>query len=167
MRQQRSDGTSALIDGDASVVIDERVPSIVVMTWFGEATERLVDEYFDWLESRLARARASRERVVLLTDTFAIARPSAVVRRRLADRTKVVTAGEGGPVVASVAVIENDLVRGAVTALGWVVPALSRAQTFVGSIDEAFDYALARLEQAGISAPPGFSRASYRRPSRP
>lgn len=167
MAEQRKDGTVLMVDGPTSVIIDERTRPLVVTTWFGEATERIVDEYFDWFAARLARGRASRERLVLLNDTFAIERPTPVVRKRLAERTKAQSQTDmRAVVVGSVIVIENALVRGAVTALGWILPTLADS-TFVASIDEAMDASLALLAKDGLQPPAGFSRASYRRPPRP
>jgi len=167
MAEQRKDGMLVMIDGATSIVIDERTKPVIVTSWFGEATERIIDEYFDWSSSRLARARAARERLVLLNDTFAIERPTPMVRKRLAERTKAQSVEDQRAVVlGSVVVIESALVRGAVTALGWILPSLSESQ-FVASIDEAIDRSLAILAKEGLPPPAGFSRATYRRPARP
>ena len=167
MAQHRKDGTIVMIDGATSIIIDERTLPIVVTTWFGEATERIIDDYFDWFGARLARARASRERFVLLTDTYAIERPTPMVRKRLAERTKAQNPADAkAATIGSVVVIENALVRGAVTALGWILPSLSDSE-FVGSIGEAIDSSLALLAKEGLAPPPRFSRATYRRPPPP
>lgn len=165
MLEERSDGTIVLIDGDTSIVIDERARPVIITTWFGEATTGIIDQYFDWFGMRLARARAVGERLVLVNDTFAIERPTPVVRRRLAERTKEQLGELMRPVIGSVVVIESALVRGAVTALGWILPSLADTH-FFSTFDEAIAHGLVMLDQAGVPRPSG-SWSNYRRPPRP
>lgn len=164
MAHERADGSIAIIDGEASIIIDERHHPVIVTTWFGEATIDTVDQYYDWLGPRLAKARARGERLVLLNDTFAVERPTPMVRKRLAEKTKAQNQDHGRAMVGSVVVIESALIRGAVTALGWILPSLADSE-FVGSLEEAIDRSIAILDREGIRAPSGLR--SYRRPAPP
>lgn len=166
MAEQRKDGTIVMVDGVTSIVIDERMKPVLITTWFGEATVKIIDEYFDWNDARMARARATGERLVIMSDTHLIDRPTPMVRKRIAERTKASSPDYAKATIGSVIVIENALVRGAVTALGWILPSLSESR-FVASIDEGVDYCQTLLEKEGLRPPPGFSRATYRRPPRP
>lgn len=55
--------------------------------------------------------------------------------------------------VGTAVVIESALVRGAVTALNWLIEPIS-VQRNVASVREGIDYCIARLEEAHIEVPP-------------
>ncbi len=162
---RRMDQLVTLRDERSSVVVDSRAWPIVIATWFGPPTEALVDWYFDAHAQVLDRARTRRERLVLITDTFATERPSATARKRIADRTAAQPEDVPLLTLASYIVIQNALIRGAVTALGWILPALAESDT-VDSIEAGIDGGLAALDAAGVPRPHDFSAQRYRRPSR-
>jgi hypothetical protein len=164
MAQKRSDGTILMIDGTAAIIIDEGPHPVIVTTWFGEATVPIVDEYYGWLGPRMAKARASGERLVLLNDTFAVERPTPMVRKRLADKTSAQNKEDGKAMIGSVVVVENVLIRGAVTALGWILPSLSESD-FVGTLEEGIDRCFAILAREEVRTPSNLR--GYRRPARP
>ncbi len=164
MTVKRSDGSLVMIDGATSIIIDERSHPVIVTTWFGEATVGIVDEYYDWLGPRLAQAHATGERLVLMNDTFAIERPTPMVRKRLAEKTEAQNPVHGKAIVGSVVVIESALVRGAVTALSWILPSLS-SSVFVGSIGEGIEASLTIVAREGLRAPSNLR--SYVRPGPP
>lgn len=150
----------------ASVVVDDRWPGIVFASWFGEASVALVDRYYDFHETVLARARRDRTKFVLVTDTFGAGRPSPAARKRIADRFAALGPDAKETTAASYIIIENALLRGVVTALAWLDPRLESSVT-VASTAAAIEGAFSVLRANGITPPADLSPTSYRRPPRP
>ena len=145
-------GMTVLEDGDAAVVIDERSWPLVTNTWFGASTEPLVEQFFRHTDGQLDRAKARREKIVMIADTYAASPPSARVRRRITELTSAQGPRSIPLVLVSLTVIENVLIRGAVTALSWIDPSLARGKT-VASFDDAVAGALAAMQAAGVRVP--------------
>jgi hypothetical protein len=156
--------TYVVRDGEARVVLDLRAWPIVFASWFGAATEPLVDRYFVEHAKVLARARAEKTRFVLITDTFAAQRPSPVARKKIADLFGKQPGDIATLTLRSFVVIESPLIRGVVTALNWITPGMEQS-TNVDSIERAIERALAELDHANVKRPAGFSAAGYRRPT--
>lgn len=164
--ERSATGTFILADGASSVVVDDRAWPIVFATWFGEPTEALVDRYFAHHATVVERAREQRERIVLVTDTFATDRPSPKARKRITDLSATQAKEVAPHTLKSLVVIESALLRGVVTALAWIDPGLAESEN-VSGIGVAIERALAVLDGAGIARPPGLTASSYRRPARP
>lgn len=156
----------AVRDGETSVVVDSRAWPIVFATWFGAATEKLAEHYFEQQTRLFDRARREGQPFILISDTFAATRPSATARKRIAELTTAQPADVPGLSLSSYIVIENALIRGAVTALRWVTTSMDASET-VESIDVAIERALAALDEAGVARPAGFRASDYRRPTPP
>jgi hypothetical protein len=157
--------TTRIRDGASSVVIDVRPWPVVIATWFGEPTEDLVRKYFAEHATLLDRARRKEQRIVLVTDTFATQRPSAKARKLIADLTSAQPDDISKLTLGSFIVIESVLIRGAVTALRWILPRLAESES-VDSIGAAFERAAALLDARGIPQPKGLVAREYRRPSK-
>lgn len=151
-------------DGASAVVVDARSWPIVFTTWFDEPTERLVKSYFENHAKLLERARANREPFVLVTDTFATKQPSAKARKLIADLTNAQPAYATTLIVGSVIVLESAILRGVVTALGWILPRMADSES-IATIGAAVDRALQLLDRNGIQRPAGLSAQTYKRPS--
>jgi hypothetical protein len=160
------EGLVIVREGTSSVVLDSRAWPVVITTWFGTPTEVLVDRYFDQHATVLERARKNSDRIVLISDTFATERPTATARKRIADRTSAHAKVAQSITLASFIVIENALIRGAVTALSWIIPSMDENE-LVDSIETAIDRGLAALDAAGIARPAGLRGRTYHRPARP
>ena len=154
-----------LTDGAASIVVDDRAWPIVIATWFGSPTVALVDRYFEHHDTVLARARAARERIVLVTDTSATDGASASVRRRVVERTQAQPPDAAQLTLKSYVVLDSTIIRGVVTALAWVYPALGQSDN-VATLAIALESALADLRAAGVT-PPSLDPARAKRPARP
>lgn len=155
----------ALADGAASVVVDDGAWPIVVATWFGEPTVPLVDRYFEHHDGLLERARSAQQRIVLVTDTFATERASASVRRRIVERTQAQPRDAAQLTLKSYVVLDSAIMRGVVTALAWVYPALGQSEN-VGALSTALERAMGDLRAAGVT-PPSIDPARATRPERP
>src|SRR5689334_18070861 len=101
-------------DRGASVVLDDRHWPVIFSTWFGEPTVALIDKYFEAHEANLTRAKNEKTQFVLVTDTFATARPSPAARKRIADLTEARLERIVPATLKSFIVIENPLIRGVV-----------------------------------------------------
>jgi hypothetical protein len=101
-------------DGDSEVVIDARHLPLVVTTWFGSPTLKLVECYDTWLRRFVEASSVSGRRVVLLDDATGAERPTPQVRGQLAKLDC-----PAAVVVARVIVARTPAIRGAVTALTW------------------------------------------------
>jgi hypothetical protein len=164
--ERSASGTFVLVDGTSSVVVDDRCWPIIFTTWFGEPTAPAVDKYFECHGRLIDRARRARERVVLVTDTFATERPAPIVRKRIVDRTAAQPADVQTIAMKSFIVVESALMRGVITALSWVDATMRESET-VPSTTVAIERALATLDAADIARPAGLTATSYRRPKRP
>jgi hypothetical protein len=152
--------------GDAIAMDDSHFP-IIVATWFGSATEPAVRAYFAWLHALVARSASEKVPVINVTDAGPAANPSADVRRLIAELSLDLERKGGleAFVYPAYVVIENALIRGALTAIGWMHGNM-RVKN-VGTCAQALDLALADLARGGHRAPPGLDPRRWRRPARP
>ncbi len=155
-----ADGT----DGDVIAMDDTYFP-VIVATWVGAPTERSVRAYFKWLDEMLARARRDVTPLVNVTDAGPAKTPGPDVRRLISELTKQWEGtGADKHAVTAYVVVDNALIRGVLTALGWLHGDLHA--THVASCTEALEAALRDLARARKPAPPGLLPAKWRRPER-
>ncbi len=123
----------------------------IVSVELGESTtDAEHDEIFRRWEAIFAR----RERFAGITDTRRVRDVgSAKQRARVAEWTKSVGSVVARYSLGHAVVVDSALVRGALTAIGWVhrSPAPER---YVGTVPAAWDYCLGNLKAAGIDVPP-------------
>ncbi len=155
-----ADGT----DGDMIAMDDTYFP-VIVATWVGAPTERSVRVYFQWLQEVFARAKRDGTVLVNITDAGPAKTPSPDVRRLIAELTKELEdAGADKQAVAAYVVIENAVIRGVLTALGWLHGNMQ--VTHVASCTEALEAGIAVLARNRKRAPQGLDPARWQRPSR-
>jgi hypothetical protein len=155
-----ADGT----DGDVIAMDDTYFP-VLVATWMGAPTEKSVRAYFQWLGEMLARARREGTPLVNVTDAGPAKTPGPDVRRLISELTKAWEAtGADAKAVTAYVVVDNALIRGVLTALGWLHGDLH--VTHVSTCAEALDGALLALARARKPAPVGLSPEKWRRPER-
>jgi hypothetical protein len=154
-----------LRDGNASIVLDDGAWPLVVTTWFGAPTERLVDGYFEAHAALLARARQDGEAFVMITDALDTDRPSATARKRVTDHLQRLPPDTTTLLSQTYVVIGSALIRGAFTALAWVDRRLEQVEV-VATPAEGIERASALLRQSGRPPTPLDPRR-YVRPARP
>jgi hypothetical protein len=156
------------LEGSAGdgVMVDDTYFPVVVSTWFGAATEPAVRAYFAWLHRVLGRAQAGRvPALVNITDAGPAGNPSPDVRRLIAELTVGwEKAGADQLHVTSYVVVESAVIRGVLTALGWLHGDMKAEN--LASCSQAIERALADLAAAGVSPPVGLDPARWRRPGR-
>ena len=134
-------------DGSAELVIDEGYAPLIVMTWFGEPTNQLIDKYLGWARELIADNVANDRKIAVVADCREVVRPDATVRRYYADHAE-----DDPSLIISVAVIDSALVRGALTAIRWVLGDRF-AVVSVPTLEEAFERAFEAVEAVGLTAP--------------
>jgi hypothetical protein len=118
-----------------------------------QTDEPISDEELEAFFSRLARLadeaikKSERYVVIVLNDPLKFT-PAA--RKKLsAVQARYITKERNDVTLAAFIPVDNAIVRGAVTALGWVAPDLTKAIRFVRDHETALHEALAMLEARG------------------
>lgn len=151
-------------DGDARIVVDERESPLLLITWFGEPNEAMITEYFDWMVAMVERFHASGGKYVLITDASSAKRPRPSVRQQIAERTDALPPYTADINIGNYVVIDNPLIRGALTAMQWMSRSEWTNKT-VGSCTEAIRLGLEDLDRHGIARPRGLDPLAYQRPA--
>src|SRR5690242_16822955 len=140
--------TTVLVDGAASIVIDDAHWPIIIVTWFGQATVNLLEQYFAQQALIADRARRQNGKFIMVSDATDVERPSAVVRQRLSELTQKLAKVAGHLTLKSYCVLTYPIVRGVATAMGWVIPEMREVE-FVATLPEALERALNKAAVAG------------------
>lgn len=158
MRARRSDYLGRMIhfvDGESELFLDDALAPILVATWVGPATLALVAKFHRWTEEQTAVAKREAKPVIMVNDGTAAGRPSADVRRAFAEH-------EFDPEVEfrSFVVVVNPLVRGAVTAIGWLVGD-SFDVVICKTVADALEQAAGYARSVNLIMPPDTELARY------
>lgn len=73
------------IDGEAELVLDDRLSPILIATWFGSASAKTLDAFHAWVDQRIADARSRGEHLALINDQTDAEPLSPAVQRRLTE----------------------------------------------------------------------------------
>lgn len=150
-----------IVDGASEVLLDDRLTPILIATWWGGATERTIDGFHAWVDQHIALARASGTKLALVNDSSEAERPSPAARRRFIERPL-----DGTILIALPTLVTSPLVRGAMTAVGWVMGERMKPVTSHATLIEALEHARAALLDAGMRAPTRARLEAYARPCR-
>ncbi len=150
-----------IVDDGAEMVLDDRLAPILIATWFGTATGKTIDGFRDWVEAQIVAAQARNEVLALINDSLDADRPSPAARTKFSALTFDPTV-----VIALPTVITNPMVRGVMTAVGWVIGERMKAVTTWATLPEAFESARTALREAGARPPPPSRINGYQRPKR-
>jgi hypothetical protein len=107
-----------------SVALDDRTYPVVFATWIGSADATTLRGFFDWNTEILRRATREKRVFSMITDATRANRPDAAARAMIAELTKdmqVKHADSDAYRVVGPVVVDNPLVRGALTAVGWIM----------------------------------------------
>lgn len=129
--------------------IDESAFPLVFINVAEGAEVRQLEEFFAAYERMLAR----NEPFANVTDVSRVReRPNAVVRKRLAEWTRSIESRVIRLSKGDARVVDNALIRGAMTAISWLHQHPVKQQWF-GNRDEAIAWAIERLVEAGVHVP--------------
>ncbi len=150
--------------GESTVYFDDSHLPVLIVTFMGttnlQACEWFGARYGEVLEAAHARG----EKVVSISDASRANRPPPEVRRFFAEWMGTIPDHLNEATLASIAVITNPLMRGAMTAIGWINEDV-RDVVSVPSLEQGIERAMAMLDAAGVPRPTGLDAASYRVPS--
>ena len=146
-------------DRTSTIVLDDARAPVLVATWSGTATVRNVERFYAWARDQASLARKSGALLVMVSDAIDAGRPGADVRQAFATEQM-----ESDIIIASPTVITNPLVRGALTAVGWLLGDRMKGVTAWSTLDEAFAEARRALAERGVSVDPTVF-AEYARPT--
>jgi hypothetical protein len=135
-----------------SVVIDNRYGPLIVASFFGEIDLPL-GQWYENRHGRVVLGHAREGRLAYsISDATRSTNPNAEMRRFWADLSDRHAELLQDKTLANAVVVSNPLMRGALTAVGWLSPRLAALQ-FFSNIDAAVAAGTAALAAAGISAP--------------
>ncbi len=139
-----------------AVVIDDRYAPLVVSsfvgdvdlplgTWYEQVTQKIILNQF--LEGR---------RVVNVHDASRSTRTSPEMRKFWADMSARNAATMESRTLGNLIVVSNPLIRGVLTAVGWLNPQVAKLKVF-SSLEAAVSEAVEMLDGAGtpVALPPG------------
>jgi hypothetical protein len=151
-----------------ALVMDVRHPPIVIATWFGKASIDTVEAFFHVSMAAYREAIARGTPHVLITDTVDSDMPDAAIRAHIAELTKAqneTLAATADLNYGSYVVISNPIIRGALTAIGWLTGGMDNVN--VSSCTEAIARAKEDYEARGGRWPASLTADGYTRPTRP
>lgn len=145
------DGILTLRGRDCSVVLDLRTLPIAFATWKGVPDPDLVDAYFAAQTQQSLLLRGRGQKMLIVSDCREMGRATPITRQRIAEHTTAQRELYGQTILASCTVFSSALVRGVLTALGWLDPGM-RVPTFA-TLEAALEWASVMLLGAGMVAP--------------
>lgn len=144
--------------------LDDRAFPVFFATWIGDADEASIRAFFAWNNRQLERALAERTPFSLITDAISAERPDAPARALIAELTREMgrTHGAAEPLrTGSIVVLENPFVRGALTAVGWLMGGMETE--YAPTCAEAIKRTEARFRERGARWPVGLTASGYQR----
>lgn len=127
-------------DKGSELLLDDALRPILISTWIGPATLDLVDEFYRWCDGQVAKAKRRGYPVILISDATLAGRPNADVRKAFAAAKFDVDVP-----FKSIVIINNKIIRGAMTAIGWLLGDMSGTIN-CRSLAEALPIAVAAAE---------------------
>jgi hypothetical protein len=132
------------------VVFDDRYAPLLIATFFGEMGLDSA-EWFERTHTRaLHRQIALGSKVVSISDATRSERPSPEVRRFWAENTQNSPPAVKAAMLGTFVVIDSAILRGAMTAIGWLSEEARAIEPF-RTVDDAIAEAVRRLDGAGFS----------------
>lgn len=131
---------------DSRLTLDDRLFPVLITTWEGPATHPLIDALDEWSARQFERATRQKLGIVMIADAREAGLPSAEVRERFA-------AAPNSPTVLRTIVVTNSkVVRGALTAIRWLMAERYELVSFT-DLDAALGCAARILDEAGQPIP--------------
>lgn len=151
-----------------SIALDDRTYPVVFATWVGSAEAPTIRAFFEWNTAVLQRAVREKRVFSMITDATRADRPDAAARALIAEltsemRRKHVDA-EAFRIVGPV-VVDNPLVRGALTAVGWIM-GTSLDTEYADTCASAISLVQRRFADRGASWPAGLTPTGYQQARR-
>lgn len=131
-----------------AILIEAYYP-ILISRFVEPLTRSDADAYFQKVVAIADEALRKNERYVVISITD-VTKFSAGARKQIQDaQQRHITTERNDATLAAFVPIDNAFVRGAVTALSWFLPDVTKHVRIVRSVEVAFDETLRCLEEAG------------------
>jgi hypothetical protein len=150
-----------LKDQGGSVLIDERFDPLIVASFYGVITPKLITEFSGWFRGYLMALRP-HTKFVMINDPRGVPSHSPVIRKIAVEEMKKLRAMIELHSLENIMIIDNTLLRGAITALNWLTG--NRAHCVVKDMPEAITTAVQALIRAGFPVPDGLDPLRYEVP---
>jgi hypothetical protein len=150
-----------------ALALDDRTFPVVFATWIGHSDESLIRAFYAWNDEQLKRVTREKCAFALITDAILAERPEAPVRSLIADLTREMQRTHAVAETyrtGSIVVLESALVRGALTAVGWLMGGMQTE--YAPACAEAIQRIEARFRERGAPWPRGLTATSYQRAKR-
>jgi hypothetical protein len=148
-------------DGESGMVWDASFQPVIIRTYYGCTTDKLVRDTIAWLSEYLTNS-PRRAKTILISDTSAVAATDSKGRRVAAEMTKALQPSMRAHNVEVVVILGNPVQRAAIKAIGWVTEVnLAPAR----DLQDALRVASESLAKVGETLPLGLT-ARYRAPSK-
>lgn len=149
--------------GNARVVIDDRYMPVIISQWRGQATLELARWHAEHTQAMLDECIRNNQKYVLVSDASLAERPPPAVRKFFAEFAESGGERQQELALASIIVISSAIMRGALTAVGWVSERAARMDT-VATMQVGLERALKALDAAGLERPAGLDPKAYALP---
>jgi hypothetical protein len=145
-----------------TIVVDDRYAPLIVSTFLGEVDLSQGLWYERIVLGVITREATGGRRVVSVHDASRATRTTAEMRQFWADMSARNAATMESRTLANLVVVTNPLMRGVITAVGWMNPKVASLKIFP-TLDAATTDALRLLREAGTPAalPPGGYRLPH------
>lgn len=136
----------------ARIVFDARYSPLLITTFFGKCDLEAAKWHTELMNQATLDAARRGQRVITISDATHSDRPSPDARKYWADNMSTGSAVVKAATLGTYVVFNSAVVRGALTAIGWLNPEVKKIETF-GTLAEAINAANLRFKKERITAP--------------
>lgn len=134
------------------IVFDARYSPLIISTFFGKCDLEAARWHTDLINQVTLQAARRGQRVITISDASHSDRPTAEARKFWADNMSTGSATVQAATLGTYVVFSSAVVRGALTAIGWLNPEVKKIETF-GTLPEAVHAAVRRFAKERLPAP--------------
>lgn len=142
------------------MIFDDRYSPVLISIWEGQATLKAAMWNTELNTRASEKVIAEGRQFVSISDATKSIRPTAEMRKYWADSMSNITDEMRNGTLISYVVIASAMMRGAMTAIGWLNPEARRIRS-VATLREAIAASIESLKAAGQPVPEGLSPDSY------
>lgn len=145
------------------MIIDDRYLPLVISVWRGQANMETA-QWHGGQHTEVVQELVGRgQKFVLINDASDAERPPPAVRKYFAEYAEAGSDEEEALGLATIVVLSSPVMRGALTAVGWVSERAARIDT-AATMRAALERGLKALDAAGVPRPEGLDPANYTPP---
>lgn len=134
------------------IMVDDRYLPLIISTFMGRADVEAAKWHMETQNRIMLEAARKGRRVVAISDSTRSDRPDAEARKYWADSMSQTPDTIRGATLGNIVVVNSVLIRGALTAIGWLNPKAKELVT-VATLQQGIEMGLELLDKAGIARP--------------